>query len=251
MIVFENQPCGAGSRIELSIGTWCVTVRRTAPKTSDLIRMYDAAWLWHPMVELLGYSRSYTRLFDSLANDGWLKRFQEGAKVFDGGIGTGTFSLALAKSLTDAVEIHGIDIAPRMLARARDNFRRQGRSNLTVQLRYGNVDTLPYAEGHFDLVMGAHLLEYSANPFETLQEMVRVLRVGAPLLVVATRAGRISALHGLRWRYRAFEPEQLRQWLHQAGLVDIRRYTLDSGLALPSPLSDAYIGRKINRGDSR
>jgi len=210
--------------------------------------MYDkAAWLWHPIVELLGYSRTYSGLFTELANDGWLTCLPDGAKILDAGIGTGALSLALAKRLAGAAEIHGIEIAFRMLARARDNFRRLGRSNLTAQLRYGNTDCLPYVKDDFDLVMSAHMLEHSANPFETLQEMVRVLRVGAPLLVVATRAGRISALHGLRWRYRAVEPQQLRQWLLQAGLGDVQSYALRRGLNLPSPLIDAYIGRKINR----
>lgn len=236
--------------VELSIGTWRVTIRRTAPQTADLARMYDAAsWLWHPILMLLGYSRTYARLFAELASDGWLGCLRDGAKVLDGGIGTGAFSMALAKTIPNALEIHGMDIAPRMLARARGNFQRLGRSGLTAQLRYGNVDCLPYAEGDFDMVMSAHMLEHSANPSGTIREMARVLRVGAPLLIVTTRANRISTLHGLRWRYRSVESQQLRQWMQQAGLCDVRRYALDGGLSLPGPLSEAYIGRKIT-GDA-
>ncbi|HEY3326690.1 MAG TPA: class I SAM-dependent methyltransferase [Novimethylophilus sp.] len=232
--------------LELSIGTWRVTIRRTVPQTTDLARMYDAAaWLWHPILGLLGYSRAYARLFAELASDGWLGCLRDGAKVLDGGIGTGAFSMALTKTIPNALEIHGMDIAPRMLARARDNLRRSG---LTAQLRYGNVDCLPYAEGDFDMVMSAHMLEHSTNPSETVREMARVLRAGAPLLIVTTRADRISALHGLRWRYRSVESQQLRQWMYQAGLCDVRCYALDGGLSLPGPLSEAYIGRKITGG---
>jgi demethylmenaquinone methyltransferase/2-methoxy-6-polyprenyl-1,4-benzoquinol methylase len=246
MWVSENQPAEIGHMVELSIGTWRVTIRRTDPETTDLAHMYDAAaWLWHPIVNLLGYSRTYTNLFAKLANDGWLEYLQNGAKVLDGGIGTGAFSMALAKIVPDALEIHGIDIAPRMLARARDNLRRLGRPGLTVHLRYGNVDSLPYQEDGFDMVMSAHMLEHSANPSESIKKMARVLRVGAPLLIVTTRANRISALHGLRWRYRSIESQQLQQWMCQAGLRDVRRYALDCGLSLPGPLSEAYIGRKI------
>lgn len=232
--------------VELSIGTWRVTIQRTTPETTDLARMYDAAsWLWHPIVGLLGYSRIYTNLFAELANDGWLECLRDGAKVLDGGIGTGAFSMALAKAIPDTLEIHGIDIAPRMLARARDNLQRLGRSGLTAQLCYGNVDCLPYPGGDFDMVMSAHMLEHSTNPSETIREMARVLRVGAPLLIVTTRANRISALHSLRWRYQSIESQQLRQWMCQAGLYDVRSYSLDGGLSLPGPLSEAYIGRKI------
>lgn len=245
-MAFENQHTGVGGMVELSIGTWRVTIQRTTPETMDLARMYDdASWLWHPIVGLLGYSRIYTNLFDKLANDGWLECLQSGAKVLDGGIGTGTFSMALAKTIPDALEIHGMDIAPRMLARARDNLQRLGRSNLTSQLRYGNVDCLPYSDGDFDMAMSAHMLEHSANPSGTIREMARVLRVGSPLLIVTTRANRISALHSLRWRYRSIESQQLQQWMYQAGLCDVRRYPLDGGLSLPGPLSEAYIGRKI------
>lgn len=229
--------------LELSIGTWRVTVQRTVPAAMDLARMYDAAaWLWHPILMLLGYSRAYARLFAELASDGWLESLRDGAKVLDGGIGTAAFSMALAKTIPDALEIHGIDIAPRMLARARDNLQRSG---LAAQLRYGNVDSLPYAEGDFDMVMSAHMLEHNSNPSGTIREMARVLRVGAPLLIVTTRANRISALHGLRWRYRSIDSQQLQQWMYQAGLCDVQRYALDGGLSLPGPLSEAYIGRKI------
>ncbi len=231
--------------VELSLGTWRISIRRTTPETKDLARMYDAARLWHPIMELLGYSRIYTGLFAELANDGWLKCLQDDAKLLDGGIGTGAFSLALAKTVPGTLEIHGLDIAPRMLARARANFQRLERSNLSVQLRYGNIDCLPYPAGNFDMVMSAHLLEHSVNPSETIKEMTRVLQTGAPLLIVTTRATRISAWHGLRWRYRSLESQQLRQWMYQAGLEDIRCYPLKGGLFLPGPLSEAYIGRKI------
>lgn len=244
MGAFQNQQAGFGSMVELSVGTWRLTIERTPAAPTDLVRMYDAAaWLWHPIVSLLGYPRAYTTLFSDLANDGWLECLRDGAKVLDGGIGTGAFSMALVKSIPCAFEIHGVDIAPRMLARARDNLQRLGRLGLSAQLRYGNVDCLPYPAGGFDMVMSAHMLEHSPNPSETIKEMARVLRAGAPLLIVTTRASPISAFHGLRWRYRPIESRQLQRWMYQAGLCDVRRFALDGGLPLPGPWSEAHIGR--------
>lgn len=233
--------------VELSIGTWRVSIRRTTPKIEDIASMYNAAWLWHPIVSLLGYARAYENLFDTLADEGWLRYLPDGAKAFDGGIGTGALSIALAKTTRCVREIHGVDVAPRMLARARENLRRSRRPGLTAELRYGDVDHLPYTGGEFDMVMSAHMLEYSPDPSATLREMTRVLRAGGALLTVTTHASRISALHGLRWRYGPIESQQLQQWMREAGLSDIRRYALGARSLLPGSLGEAHIGWKSDR----
>lgn len=233
--------------VELSIGTWRVSIRRTTPELMDVACMYDkSAWLWHPIVSLLGYTRAYENLFNTLAADGWLRGMPDGAKTLDCGIGTAALSIALAKSTPCLHEVHGVDIAPRMLARAREKLARLQRPELTALLRYGEIDCLPYPVGAFDMVMSAHLLEYSSDPSKTVREMARVLRIGAPLLMVTTRANGISAWHGLRWRYRPIESQRLQQWMCQAGLSDVTRYTLDGGSFLPGALSEAHIGWKNN-----
>jgi ubiquinone/menaquinone biosynthesis C-methylase UbiE len=233
--------------VELSFGTWRVSIRRTTPDITDVARMYDeAAWHWHPIVSLLGYARAYENLFEALAADGWLRRLPEGAKALDAGVGAAALSIALAKTAPYVREIHGVDIAPRMLAQAREKLRRLRRPELIVQLRYGDVDSLPYQAGDFDMVMSAHVLEYSFDPSKTVREMARVLRGGAPLLMVTTRANGLSAWHGLRWRYRPIESQQLQQWMCDAGLSDIRRYTLEGGPFLPGSLSEAHIGWKAD-----
>ena len=180
-----------------------------------------------------------------MAADGWLRGLPEGAKTLEGGIGTAALSIALVKDTPCLREIHGVDIAPRMLARASGKLGRLRRPELTALLRYGDVDDLPYPIGAFDMVMSAHLLEYSSDPSKTVREMARVLRAGGPLLMITTRANGLSALHGLRWRYRPFESLHLEQWMGQAGMCDVRRYALDG--FLPGFLSEAHIGWKNNR----
>lgn len=160
--------------------------------------MYDdAAWLWHSIVSLLGYNHAYKDLFDALAADGWLRGLAHGAKALDGGIGTAALSIALAKTMPCVREIHGIDIAPRMLARARDELQLLARPDLTTQLHHGDVDQLPYPACEFDMVMSAHLLEHSSDPSETVRQMVRVLRVGGPFLMLAqTQSAHCTACVG-------------------------------------------------------
>lgn len=240
-----QQPAHAVSLLNLSIGSWRFSVGRTAPIPADLTRLYDGtAWRWHSSIGLLGYSRAYANLFNQLKADYWLADLQDGAKVLDTGIGTGALSMALTKFLPKAHELHGVDISPRMLARARDNMRQLQHPGMTAHLRYGDVNDLAYRDRKFDMVMCAHLLEHCQSPSQTLGEMARVLRVGAPLLAVTTRSNRTTSLHSLRWRYRPVESQQLVDWMHQAGLRDVRRYALGTGFSLPGRLSEACIARK-------
>ena len=231
--------------IELSLGTWRVTIQRKLPEVRDITRMYDAAsWIWHPVVALLGYSRSYEKLFNEMAIKNELAHLHDGAMVLDAGIGTGAFSMALARSFPRALSFHGIDISTLMLSKARANLRQLTRSNLTLQLHYGDVDCLPYPDSNFDMVISAHMLEYSQDPLQTIKEMVRVLRAGGNMLIVTTRVNHINRWHGLRWRYCSIDTQQLQNLMQQAGLCNVRCCRLGAGLSLAGLLSAAYIGRK-------
>jgi ubiquinone/menaquinone biosynthesis C-methylase UbiE len=233
------------SVFKLSIGTWCVTIQRSTPDTQDIARMYDdASKRWQPIMKILGCSRSYIALFKQLKNDGWLDHLHGGAKILDCGIGTAEFSIALAKSIHGNLNIHGIDIAPRMLAQARNNLSHFEREGLTMELHCSDVGSLTYSADEFDVVMSAHMLEHNPNPSETIREMARVLKSGSPLLIVTTCIDQISSLHSLRWRYRPIESLQLLQWMRDAGLRDVKKYPLDNNSIIPSPMSEAYIGRK-------
>lgn len=237
------------NEVKLSLGSWRFSIGRAVPEPTDLTHLYDGtAWRWHSVVGLLGYSRAYGKLFSRLASDRWLLGLQDGAKLLDAGVGTGSLSLAMAKSLAIAHELHGFDISPRMLERARYHLQRLRHPGLTPHLRYGDVHDLSYRDEEFDMVMSAHLLEHCPSPLQVLLEMVRVLRAGAPLLIVTSRVSRANSLHSLRWRYRPFESNQLFSWMQQAGLREIHRYALGTGLSVPGHLSEAYVGRKIGAG---
>lgn len=239
----------ATNLFKLSLGSWHFSVGRAAPVPTDLTSLYDsAAWRWHASMGLLGYSQAYAKLFTRLTADLWLTGLQDGAKILDTGIGTGALSVALANSLSRGHELHGVDISPRMLVRARDNLKRLRYPGQTQMLRYGDVNKLSYGDQKFDMTMCAHLLEHCQSPLQALTEMVRVLRVGAPMLIVTSRSHRANSLHSLRWRYRPIESERLVNWMQHAGLCDIRRYALGTGLSLPGLLSDAYVARKAGEG---
>lgn len=240
------------SLIEWSIGSWRIRVERLLPAPARVALGYDrAAWRWHPIITALGYGRAYMQLLKRLESDGWLHHVGKGGKVLDAGVGTAALSAALANVAPLTREIHGIDLSPRMLARARATLSQLRSSAPATQMRYGDVNDLPYPSEQFDMVMSAHLLEHSAEPARTIGEMVRVLRPDAPLLIVTSRATFVNTLQGLRWRYRSIKPQRMHDWLNLAGLRDIRRYRLGTFWSVPGILSEAYIGRRgasINGG---
>ncbi len=229
---------------QLSIGSWRFALERMPHKHRDLVRKYDAAaWLWDPVLRMQGYFRSYMNLFNKLASHGWVEGLRNGSTVLDAGIGSAAFSMALVKTRPIPLEIHGIDIAPRMLARAQAKFKRLRNCGVILRLRYGNAENLPYTNNHFEMVMSAHMLEHSHDPQAAIIELTRVLRSGSPLLIVAIQPNPLSGLHRLRWRYNPLEPASIKNWMHHAGLRDIRGYTLKGGL-MSGFMSSACIGSK-------
>ena len=73
-----------------------------------------------------------------------------------------------------------------MLAHARQHLNHRCS---TLDLRWDDIRRLPFADESFDTVIFAHVLEHLADPVETLREMVRVLKPGAPLIGSVTRKG--------------------------------------------------------------
>jgi len=98
-------------------------------------------------------------------------------------VATGTGDLALEAARLQPSRIVGIDIAPRMLARARTKIARRGLSSL-IELRRGEAEALPFAAESFDGV----LVAFGVRNFEHLErglgEIFRVLRPGGRLVVL-------------------------------------------------------------------
>ena len=110
------------------------------------------------------------------------------ARVLDVGCGNGDFC---ALALERGAQVSGIDAAPAMIATAKERAP-------DADLRVGEMDALPYADGAFDLVTGFNSLQFSDDPVAALREWMRVGRHGRRL-----RLGRARALRGRRRRGRA------------------------------------------------
>jgi SAM-dependent methyltransferase len=228
--------------MEKTIGTWRINIERLAPTNAELVNMYDqAAAQWQHRLSWLGYPDAYAGLIARLRQDGRLARLGKNGRMLDCGIGTAALSLPLARSVGGRWHIDGVDISRQMLVQAQQTLRYTGGR---LRLHQADAACLPFANETFDLVTCAHLLEHLHEPPAGLQEMVRVLRPGAPLLVIITRRCFLDRLHRYRWRYRPIEPICLEKWLAALGIKESHPYELRANRSLVSWQSIAYWGIK-------
>jgi ubiquinone/menaquinone biosynthesis C-methylase UbiE len=90
------------------------------------------------------------------------------------GAGTGYFSLNLMQSGAIA-RATATDISPGMLATLEENAERLG---LNVKTAAAEAETLPFADGSFDLVFGHAVLHHIPDLEQAFSEFARVLRPG-------------------------------------------------------------------------
>ena len=76
----------------------------------------------------------------------------------------------------------GIDMTPAMLDRARQLAAEKGIAN--VSWDQGDVGSLPYADGAFDIVVTRFSMHHFLDPVGVLREMVRVCAPGGRVVVV-------------------------------------------------------------------
>jgi ubiquinone/menaquinone biosynthesis C-methylase UbiE len=104
-----------------------------------------------------------------------------GQRVLDLGCGTGTLALAI-KQRRPTAHVVGLDVDPRVLARARAKMARAG---VRVALTQGTAVALPYADETFDRVVSSLVLHHltTAAKRRALSEAYRVLCPGGGISI--------------------------------------------------------------------
>lgn len=200
---------------------------KTAPSIDTLRSRYDAsAPHWQDNLVRLGQLHDYQLLFKDQSVRSSLNHLDNTSKILDCGVGTGAFSLALLDSIEQPAHITGIDISHPMLTQAQQNLKNRC---TTLDLRWGNIRHLPFADESFDAITFAHVLEHMAEPIETLREMIRVLKPGAPLIGSVTRKNLGQALMSLHWYNRGYTANQLVSFLQAAGLESASAFNYGTG----------------------
>ena len=176
----------------------------------------------------------------------------------DAGCGDGRYFPLLAGRPTE--RIAGCDIAERILETARATAAQAG---VMPELVRANVESLPFEDGAFDLVLCTQVLEHVVDPHAVLRELARVLEPGGTLLLstdhsrnTVTRvlfAPRLAVLGvlGLRnrrapvvWPERRFPRDELEGLVRGAGLRLDHLETFR--FSVPPPLGDRS-RRVLNR----
>jgi len=125
-------------------------------------------------------------------------RPQPGECVLDVGCGTGLFTAEFARR---GAIVSGVDLSASMLEVAR---RRAEEEGLDIELQQGRAESLPFPDGHFDLVTTVTMLEFVRSPAVVIAEMARVLKPGGRLILAALNSRGLWA-----WERRRFGQESI------------------------------------------
>ena len=222
-------------------GSWQISVRRRALSLPQLARFYDlAAPGWSRRLDRLGVPGAYEAVLSRLVSEVVPAASGAQLRVLDCGVGTGALSCALGRVVPVPFKLDVVDVSLGMLERANSRLRETG---LNATLCYSDVRKMPYADGEFDVVMSAHLLEHLADPLVALKEMARVLKPGGLLIAFLTRRSALGAFVQLKWRTHRVTPDQAESWLRDSGLENARCLPFGRR-AVCGQLSVACVARK-------
>lgn len=106
---------------------------------------------------------------------------QEGETVLDLGSGAGNDAFVARRYVGEKGRVIGVDMTPSMLAKARDNARKIGVTN--VEFRLGEIEKLPVDADSVDVVLSNCVLNLVPDKAAAFAEMHRVLKKGGRFCV--------------------------------------------------------------------
>jgi ArsR family transcriptional regulator len=181
----------------------------------------SAAGQWDKLREDLFGRGSYLQALPALLDAEWT--------IADLGCGTGQVAAALAPFVAQVI---AVDRSGEMLQAAR----RRLREHANVEVRRGELESLPVADAQLDAATLMLVLHHIAEPGAALREAARVLRPGGRLLIC-------DMLPHDREEYRrqmghvwlGFGDEQLRGLLTDAGFTGVRIVPLKTSTEAKGP----------------
>src|SRR5512145_1490035 len=166
-----------------------------------------------------------------------------GAKVLEVGAGTGTSFPAYPSHC----QITGVDLAPDMLARARQKIQENSWSHINV-LEMNALD-LKFPDNSFDYVMAFHVVTVVPDPVRMVAEAKRVCKPGGRIVIVNHFTSEVPLLGSLT---QALDP--ITRWLGWRTDLRLKPFVQTTGLRVErkyklskASLYDVLICRKESR----
>lgn len=190
------------------------------PATTVVRRRYDLLAPIYDALESVVELRAH-----SWRRDLWAR--VQGPRVLELGVGTGKN----VRFYPDDVEVVGLDISPRMLARAQ---RRLARCGKIARMIVADAQRLPFPASHFDSIVATFLFCSVPDPALALSEALRVLAPGGRILLLEhVLSDRWPLSLMMRW----LSPLTARMWgarldrrtgdaVHAAGFVELQETLL-------------------------
>lgn len=132
--------------------------------------------------------KTYNVQYNTVVNEKFFERISyKSKKIFEGGIGSGSACACFISYLRDKnnknnLKYYGIDINKKRLLVANKFLKRflQNDKNITLNLKYGNLNKIPYNENFFDFSFIPSVLERidNKNITKVVDEICRVTKKG-------------------------------------------------------------------------
>jgi SAM-dependent methyltransferase len=109
-----------------------------------------------------------------------LAGLKPGGRVLDAGCGAGAVLIRAARAVSPGGQVTGIDVAPRMLARAAREAEREGLRGC-VTLGQGDAGSPPFEAASFDAILASLVIYLLADPADALVRWRELLVPGGTL----------------------------------------------------------------------